>query len=257
MKCVYTIVNVTEHCKSQGVGCVAYNREDAGSWSDGINHEEHTEWQTQTQFTRHTHKQMGFLKSIGQELTHTVLQRHVPIMPGCDPMRIQQAQQFFYMVDTNRTGTLDHHEFGRVLNCMGLRLPGHTVKQYFHSVDVDHSGRIALNEFINWWCMQGQQHWVMVPLGVASPMVPQPIMPVQQPAAYPAYPATYPPVQPPVVYQTPAPVIVQQPAAGFAAGVAAGVMMDEMLHHGHHHHGHHHHGHHHHHHGHHHGHGRW
>ena len=195
---------------------------------------------------------MGFLKSLGQELTHAVFQRHVPIMPGCDPLRIQQAQQFFYMVDTNMTGTLDHHEFGRVLGCMGLLLPEPAVKQYFHSVDVGCSGRISLNEFINWWCMQGgQQHWAMVPLGIAGPVVQQPVQPAAYPASFsPAY-ATYPPVvQQPVVYQTPAPVMTQ-PAAGFAAGVAAGVMMDEMLHHGHHHHGHHHHHDHHHHHGHH------
>jgi len=59
------------------------------------------------------------------------------------------AMQAFHQIDVDCSGYLDQHEFAAALNRLGVKLGKAQVELVFCSVDVDGSGEIDCEEFLN------------------------------------------------------------------------------------------------------------
>jgi Ca2+-binding EF-hand superfamily protein len=68
-------------------------------------------------------------------------------IPDIDPKMADAFTQAFRRFDTNRSGTLDKHEFREFLKFSGRT----DLNTYlFEIIDSDHSGSVSLDEFITW-----------------------------------------------------------------------------------------------------------
>ncbi len=57
----------------------------------------------------------------------------------------------FNRFDDDRSGTIDRQEFEQLLATIGADMSDDEIDEGFATIDVDGSGQIEFDEFVDWW----------------------------------------------------------------------------------------------------------
>lgn len=68
-----------------------------------------------------------------------------------DDDQLEEIREIFEHFDRDENGTIDRKEFRRLVEALGGGLSESELEIGLGVVDVNHDGRIQLDEFVRWW----------------------------------------------------------------------------------------------------------